>query len=94
MIYKHWGEIYNHMGEDGGIPEEHIIRNLIHQLISNISIEELEEIFKVEKNPENFQEFGRYPRINYLVTLEIDLTPEELEIKKELIKQLKNGNFT
>jgi hypothetical protein len=41
-----------------------------------------------------FRRSGPYPTTGFLVMLESDMTREELEIKAELIKQLKNGNFT
>jgi len=91
MEYKHWVEVSQDLVDE--ITEERIIRDLISTLIRDIPIEELKYIFNVEKRESDDFRRSFYPTIGFLVMLESDMTIEELEIKAELIKQLKDENF-
>jgi len=91
MIYKHWGEFPEELIKE--MTEERIIREMIHNLIRDIHIDELEHIFNVVKQNRGDSPIYPYNSVAYLVTIESDMTREELEIKAELIKQLKNGSF-
>jgi len=92
MEYKHWVEVSQDLVDE--ITEERIIRDLISTLIRDIPIEELKYIFNVERREsDDFRRLDLYPTTEFLVMLESDMTREELEIKAELMKQLKYGNF-
>lgn len=91
MIYRQWTEVPEHIINE--MTEERIVRDLIHNLIKKIPLDELEEIFKVTKRKNHFTDFNPYLNVTYLVTLESDITREEIEIKAELIRQLKDNNF-
>lgn len=93
MLYKRWVEINPEILEIEGVTEERIVKDLICTLIRDIPYEQLVEVFNIKKISPKFPIPYERPKVNFLATIEIDITEEELEIKRELIKQLKNEYF-